>query len=333
MPTRRRAFTLVELLVVIAIIGVLVALLLPAIQMAREAARRMSCANNLKQLGLAMHSFHSAHGQFPTGSVSKAYPDGSTTFTQTFFRWSALTFLAPYFEQGNATRAIDMTVPLYPMASQNAQPVKAMIPLLLCPSDIQEAVDDAFAPTNYALCTGTGTPGGSPVGADGVFYVNSATRTADITDGTSQTIVASESLLGTGQISLTDPKLVNPQRDYAFRLGAPLTDASCATVSIWNVTNRRGFAWVSGEYRCALYNHYYPPNAANYDCMGVYLSLPASLQYTPYGWRAARSMHSGGVNTLLADGSGRFVQNGVDLAVWRSLSTRGQSDATGNAGQ
>lgn len=238
--------------------------------------------------------------------------------------------MAPFFEQGNAVSTIDMTVPLYPLAPQNAQPIKTMIPLLLCPSDIQEAVDDSFAPTNYALCTGTGTPGGSPVAADGVFYVNSATRTADITDGTSQTIVASESLLGTGQVSLTDPKLVNPQRDYAFRLGAPLTDASCAAATIWNVTNRRGFAWVSGEYRCALYNHYYTPNTSTYDCMGVYLSLPASLQYTPYGWRAARSQHPGGVNVLLADGSARFVQNGIDMTVWRSLSTRGQSDSVGN---
>ena len=98
---RLRAFTLVEVLVVIAIIGVLVALLLPAVQVARETSRRLSCANNLKQLGIALAGFNTANGQFPTGSVAQPYP-GNTSFPQTFFRWSALVYLAPYFEQGNA---------------------------------------------------------------------------------------------------------------------------------------------------------------------------------------------------------------------------------------
>ena len=134
----------------------------------------------------------------------------------------------------------------------NAPVIATVIPLLLCPSDIQEVVDAGFGPTNYAMCAGTGLPGGSPIAADGVFYVNSATRLADITDGSSQTIVASESLLGTGQEPVSDRKQVDTRRDYAFFLGGPLTDAPCAGASQWNVTNRRGFAWVSGEFRCAL---------------------------------------------------------------------------------
>jgi prepilin-type N-terminal cleavage/methylation domain-containing protein/prepilin-type processing-associated H-X9-DG protein len=325
---RRSAFTLVELLVVIAIIGVLIALLLPAVQMAREASRRSSCANNLKQLGIALQNFHNSNSQFPAGSISKQYAANPLS-PYTYYRWSALAYLAPFFEQGNAVAAIDLSVPLYPPAPQNIQPIKVVLPMLLCASDIQESVDSGFAPTNYAMCAGTGTPGGSPLDADGVFYVNSATRIADITDGTSHTLAASESLLGNGQLSLTDPKQVNPQRDYAFFLGAPLTDSACAGATIWNVTNLRGFAWVSGEIRCGTYNHYYPPNFSGTDCMGVNMSGLPNLRYTPYGWRAARSLHPGGVNVLRCDGSTQFMAANVDLVVWRALSTRGQADVVG----
>jgi prepilin-type N-terminal cleavage/methylation domain-containing protein/prepilin-type processing-associated H-X9-DG protein len=332
---RRRGFTLVEVLVVIAIIGVLIALLLPAVQVARETSRRLACANNLKQLGIALASFNTANGQFPTGSVSKPYP-GTPFFSQTFFRWSALTYLAPYFEQGNAVSTLDLSVPLYPptpgstFASVNAPVIATVIPLLLCPSDIQEVVDSGFGPTNYAMCAGTGLPGGSPIAADGAFYVNSTTRPADITDGLSQTIVGSESLLGTGQEPVTDPKQVDRQRDYAFFLGGPLTDALCAGASQWNVTNRRGFAWVSGEFRCALYNHYYPPNYSATDCMGVNLSGDPAVHFTPFGWRTARSLHTGGVNVLRADGSGQFVSERIDLTTWRALSTRGLGETIGD---
>ena len=328
----RRAFTIVELLVVIAIIGVLIALLLPAVQAAREASRRLSCANNLKQLGIALHSFHAANGQLPNGSLSKEYPPGAKVQQSqpfTWSRWSTFVYLAPHLEQGNAVAALDTSVPIYPQAPQNASVVKTIIPLLLCPSDIQESVDSDFAPTNYAMNAGTGTPGGSPIDADGVFYVNSATRIGDITDGTSQTIAASESLLGIGQLSLTAAAQVNKQRDYVYYGNSPLTDALCAGATIWNFTNRRGFAWVSGELRCALYNHYYPPNHTETDCMGVSMSSDATIKYTPYGWRAARSLHMGGVNTLFVDGSARFVSERINLGTWRALSTRAQAETVG----
>src|SRR4051812_45341896 len=151
-----RGFTMIEVLVVIAIIGVLVALLLPAVQMAREAARRSQCLNNLRQLGLAIHNFEAANKRLPVGSESKAYA-AAPTFPYNFYRWSALAYLTPYLEQSNVYNGLDLTVPLYAppsfaIATQNQAAVKTVVPLFLCPSDLKKAVADGFGPTNYAAC-------------------------------------------------------------------------------------------------------------------------------------------------------------------------------------
>ena len=321
----RRGFTIVELLVVIAILGLLLALLMPAVQMAREAGRRMSCASNLRQLGTASHSFYEARGHFPTGAEAKQYPAVPAN-PYTFYRWSALAHLTPYLEQTVAYNTLQLKLPLYgpnlSVTPENLAGVALVVPLFLCPSDRGEVVGDGFGPTNYAACTGSGLGGGSPLDADGVFYVNSATRTADIPDGTSHTAFMSESTLGDGPESTSDPTLVEVDTAYKFSMIAPLTDALCANARRWNVTNRRGFAWASGELRCALYNHYYPPNYAGFDCIGVRLSGGPEVVYTPYGWRAARSRHPSGVNVLFADGSVRFARNEIDLAVWTAAATR-----------
>ena len=139
---RRRfhcGFTLVELLVVIAIIGTLVALLLPAIQSARESARRTQCSNNLKQLGLALLNYESARHRFPPGADSKADPTNPQGTPYNFFRWSALAHLTPYMEQSAAYKSLDLTVPLYganqQVAEQNQAGVALLLPEFLCPSD------------------------------------------------------------------------------------------------------------------------------------------------------------------------------------------------------
>ena len=325
---RRRGFTLVELLVVIAIIGMLVALLLPAVQVAREAGRRTSCTNNLMQLAVALHDFESARKFLPTGADSKPY-EAAPNLAYTFYRWSTLAHLTPYLEETSAYNSLDLKVPLYTsiaatIAPQNRDAVKLVIPLFLCPSDISEPVSNIFGPTNYAACTGDGGGGGTPFATNGLFYVNSRTRLKDITDGTSKTIALSESTLGTGAESFSSSLgQVDRTTVYAYVFGTPLTDTGCATPINFNWTNRRGFAWVNGEYRCTLFNNYMPPNSEKIDCIATLLSATdPSVRYSGFGWRAARSRHSSGVNVAMADGSVRFVEERIDLPLWQALSTR-----------
>ena len=104
-------------------------------------------------------------------------------------------------------------------------------------------------------------------------------------------------------------------------MSAPVSEAICNATAQWNYSDPRGFAWVNGEYRCGLYNHHETPNSVVADCMGVQIGGGIKLLYTPYGWRAARSNHAGGVNVLLADGSLHFVSDDVDATVWKDLAT------------
>jgi prepilin-type N-terminal cleavage/methylation domain-containing protein/prepilin-type processing-associated H-X9-DG protein len=318
-PPPRPAFSLVELLIVIAIIGILVGLLIPAVQASRAAAARNSCSNNLRQIGLAAHNHESALRYFPSGSLAKEFP--AQPFTAwTFYRWSALASLTPYLENTAAYNALDLSVPLYgatfAVRPENVEGVKTFVPEFLCPSDIGRSVDEDFGPTNYAVCAGTGTGGGTPRDTDGMFFINSQTTPAKIIDGLSKTALASESLLGQPQ-----PAAHDPQTEYKFAFASPISDNLCAATAQWNVSDPRGFAWVNGEYRCGLYNHHEPPNSAVPDCMGVQLGGGVKVQFTPYGWRAARSNHPGGVNVLLADGSLRFMGEDVEPALWRDLAT------------
>jgi prepilin-type N-terminal cleavage/methylation domain-containing protein len=316
----RLAFSLVELLVVMAILGMLAGLLIPAVQGSRAAADRAACANNLRQIGLAAHHHQMALGYFPSGSIAQEF--AAQPFTPwTFYRWSALAGLTPYLENTAAYNALDLSVPLYGTSfgvrPENVEAVQIVVAEFLCPSDLGRAVSEDFAPTNYAVCAGTG-------GGDGMFFINSRTTPAKITDGLSKTALASESLLGQPQSTSRDPRV-----DYKFAFAAPLSDTLCANAAQWNVSDPRGFAWVNGEYRSGLYNHRQTPNSAVPDCMGVQLGGGVKFQFTPYGWRAARSNHPTGVNVALADGSLRFVADTIDADAWKALATIAGEETNG----
>ena len=114
----------------------------------------------------------------------------------------------------------------------------------------------------------------------------------------------------------------DPRVDYKFTGGSPLTDSACNSTPQWNISDGRGFSWVSGEFRCATYNHYYTPNQSLPDCLGVNFLTNPKVKYQPFGWRAARSRHVAGVNVLMADGAVRFIDDGVNATTWRALATR-----------
>src|SRR5271163_4532768 len=153
-PNRRTAFTLIELLVVIAIIGVLIALLLPAVQAAREAARRRQCTNNLKQLGIALHNYEGSYGGFPPGCITGLWPTDPTV-PAAFYRWGVLAFLTPFLEQTNVFNALNFSFPVYlhtstfpgtGIAPANTTAVGTIVGLFLCPSDRMQkiATTDGF---------------------------------------------------------------------------------------------------------------------------------------------------------------------------------------------
>lgn len=322
----RRAFTLVELLVVIAIIGVLVALLLPALQISREAARRTQCLNNLKQLGLALHTEVTATGRFPAGKMSKEYAR-DPSHPHTFFGWSVFAKLLPRLEKTNQYRQLNLELPLYgpglTVMNENKPGVAQVINEFLCPSDRAAVVTQNFGPLNYAACSGSGGRGGSPIDADGVFYQNSAVTFAKIKDGASNTAAFSESLLGDPYFTGKPQPSVDPQRNYVFSFVAPLSDAACANTTIYNFTEGRGYTWAGA----VGYNHYFSPNSPRFDCTSNQMIGDVDVRYAGFSWRAARSLHAGQVNVALADGSVRGMNETVDPQVWAALSTRAGQEA------
>ena len=193
----RTAFTLVELLVVLAILGVLVGLLLPAVQKVREAAARAACQNNLKQLGLALHGYHLRHGSFPAGYVCQARSDPN--WTAPGWGWAAL--LLPDTEEDNLARQIDFRLPVEDPRNRAAR--TAVRKLLVCPADRATGVFTVLgrdgapladaATTSYAACFGVGVLlESAPGDGDGLFFRNSHVRLSEVTDGTSYTFAVGE---------------------------------------------------------------------------------------------------------------------------------------------
>ena len=270
---RRSAFTLIELLVVIAIIAILIALLVPAVQKVREAAARISCTNNLKQIGLALHNYHDTYKAFP--EARDAYP----------FSFSPHAHLLPLVEQQNMYSLIDFTgargaTTTYKGVNQVA--AVTVIPNFSCPSDnvgvpgTNGALPGVvLAGTNYSSCVGTGisssgTYNGDYVTGDGVFLLRPGgpTTIVSITDGTSNTAAFSESTYGDGTPGLSsiaqtpDPMVL--AKDIS---GSAMDPVTCANTTTY--TGQRGDRWVNGGYLATAYNHYLLPNSPTFDCLNT----------------------------------------------------------------
>jgi prepilin-type N-terminal cleavage/methylation domain-containing protein/prepilin-type processing-associated H-X9-DG protein len=322
----RHAFTLIELLVVIAIIAVLIGLLLPAVQKVRQAANRIQCQNNLKQLGLALHGFHDSYGQFPLGSENK--PQMALTGPRlTFMIW-----LYPYLEQEAVFKKFDLKAPgtlnngvVVPWCgSPNSLPVDAptavVIPSLLCPSDglggkTFTGRNDAGEPLgtwnkcNYLGFFGDKNYGGFfpgyPPNQPAVFGFNRVVRLNDIRDGTSNTMAMGEYLTGL------------PQQEAAH--------------------DSRAVHWNDLPSMSQLYTRS-GPNSSSPDLLypesNCYdrpsLNLPCAGSSLEEMTATSRSRHPGGVNVLMADGSVRFIDQRINLGIWQGLGTIAGGEVLGD---
>jgi len=304
----KKAFTLVELLVVIAIIGVLVALLLPAIQAAREAARRSSCSNNLRQIGVAIQNHHAALKVFPRGR--------GTPFPLVF---SVHSYILPYLEEQNLAQLIDPKTPPLDFSTasgaNNAKAANTWISVFICPSDVGAVPNSLFGPTNYVGNVGSGTVAfGSIKKADGVFFDGSQISFRQITDGTTYTAAFSESLLGPGaSMASAGTTPMNSSLEVIELSGSSDTTPMACGAGVGTWSGIRGAKWINGHFGDTLYNHYYTPNAPQWDC-GNGSHNKAII--------AARSAHPGGVQVMFCDGHLGFVTDGVNIDIWRAYSTR-----------
>lgn len=335
----RRAFTLIELLVVVSIIGVLIALTLAAVQQIRQTAQRVQCQNNMKQIGVALHGYESIRKTLPPAFPAKPLPPYAGFNPPYFWTWSILAQLNPHLEQTTIYNKMNLSLPVYAFSAlqilpENQFAVQQLVPIFLCPSDKMKSIYGgsgvaSFGPVNYAACLGSGAtnggaPYGSPWNADGVFRARAEGKFREILDGLSNTVALSETKLGDDEKPKDGPPPGKVGTIYA-KVSGLLTPATCDAASRWNVDAPLGYSWATGEMRCVSYNHFYPPNATQYDCVSVQAGVDAS-QYTALGLRAARSYHPGGVNILLTDGAVRFVGNDIDPRVWTAVSTRAGSE-------
>jgi prepilin-type processing-associated H-X9-DG protein len=306
---------------VIAIIAILIGLLLPAVQKVREAAARAQCQNNLHQIIIAMHNYHSEFGEFPLGRN----PNNGASF-------SVHARLLPWMEEQNVFNLINFTVTWNNPV--NATAAAARVNNFLCPSDPHANIPNQWAATNYRINEGTSVamwygaadsggvnpPSLIPTG-NGISDPNTPIRLSDITDGTANTAGFSEHVTGDfNQAIVTiisdtfEPGTHPTTADQAYADCQGTNTSTPGTQGYSNV----GAPWLYGYHSTTSYWHSIPPNGPS--CM-----FPPSRIAT-----SANSRHDNGVNVALCDGSVRFVNNSISLTTWRALGTRNGGEVLGN---
>lgn len=333
MSRARGGFTLVEALVVIAILGVLAGLLLPAVQAAREAARRAHCANNLRQIGLGLNAYLTAYGSFPMQVA--LYPRGyrptppPCLYLDTPEYYSAVVRMLPYLDQEVLFSSLNIAFEYCPDFAgrfphpANTTALNVRLAVLMCPTD--DGLAEAAYPTSYRGNVGVGpnwdVTAEAPDSGNGFFPWSVVGRPAAFPDGLSHTVAFSERLVGSGRSGdmmperdFSDPRTAGAWTDRPADFALKACRAAAAEPDFPSFT-RGGHDWFYAGRNHAYYTHAQEPNGTIPD------GFTASA-FPPEGLATARSLHSGGVNALMGDGSTRFVPETVARPVWRALGTR-----------
>jgi prepilin-type processing-associated H-X9-DG protein len=298
----RRAFSLFQLLLVLAILVLGFALALPALAKVKLAAARVQSANNLKQIGLAAFNYYDANQVFPPGCDANNF--------------STAAYLLPFIEQEALYKTIDFKKPMDDKA--NAEPRKAVIRTFLNPQDPVMKVKGDYGPTNYLFNAGSKA---DLKDNDGMYYLESKTRIADITDGTSQTLSAVETLKGDG---MDDPEAPSVARQYVLLKKEDLQgikdDAGAAFFKEkQHLAGDRCASWMDGRFLQGTFNTRLGIDDARPDvsCGGV------------GGVSSMRGVQNG-VNAGMCDGSVRFISKSITIQTWRAVSTRNGGEVLGS---